>query len=116
MHMADESKTQWYAVRCVIRRCRLAKIAGRPYEERITLWLAGSFDEAIERAEVEAQEYASGIPGRGNRHLGLAQAYRLAATPVDGAELFSLIRVSKRKPTAYLNRFFDTGTERQQHS
>lgn len=47
------------------------------------------------------------------RYLGLAQAYRLADEPGDGAEVFSLVRKSDLDDKAYLDAFFDTGTERQ---
>jgi hypothetical protein len=47
------------------------------------------------------------------RYLGLAQAYRLGDPPGDGAEVFSLVRGSDLGDEAYLDTFFDTGTERQ---
>jgi hypothetical protein len=108
--MADEG---WYAVRCVFRLGRPEGAGGKAYEERITLWRADSFEHAIERAEAEAVEYASTGVGASGRYLRLAQAYLLYDVPGDGAEIFSLIRESKRKPRAYLDRFFDTGAERQ---
>jgi hypothetical protein len=49
-------------------------------------------------------------------YTGLAQAYKLFDPPVDGAEVFSLIRDSQLAPDDYLNTFFDTGSERQQHT
>ncbi|MFF0271126.1 DUF4288 domain-containing protein [Kribbella sp. NPDC004536] len=108
--MADQD-VAWYAVRCVFRSGRTAGADFAAYEERITLWRADSFEGAIERAEAEAIEYASlGAP---DEYLGLAQAYRLADAPGDGAEIFSLIRDSELAPRAYLDRFFDTGSERQ---
>jgi hypothetical protein len=33
----------------------------------------------------------------------------------DGAEVFSLMRASDLEPEAYIDRFFDTGLERQDH-
>jgi len=83
------------------------------YEERITLWLAASAEEAIERAEVEAIEYAGAIEESPDTYLGIAQSYRLADTPGDGAEAFSLMRSSVLETDEYLDAFFDTGTERQ---
>jgi len=104
----------WYAVRCVFRSGWPPKFARRAYEERITLWRASSFDEAFKRAKAEAREYAAAITDAPSARLRFAQAYRLEGEPGDGAEVFSLIRVSDKKPKAYLNRFFDTGRERQQ--
>jgi hypothetical protein len=96
----------WYAVRCIFR-------AGEAYEERITLWRAASLDDAIERAEAEARTYAAELLPDPDAYVGLAQAYALADPPGDGAEVFSLIRDSPLEPEAYLDRFFDTGDERQ---
>jgi hypothetical protein len=84
------------------------------YEERITLWLAASAEEAIERAEVEALEYAGSIEESPGTYLGIAQSYRLVDAPADGAEVFSLMRSSTLEPGEYVDAFFDTGTERQE--
>jgi len=92
----------WYAVRCVFRH---RPVGG--YQERITLWRAASFDDAIGQAEAEAAEYPA-------EYIGLAQVYALSDDPAaSGAEVFSLIRRSKLTPDAYLDRFFDTGAEFQ---
>jgi hypothetical protein len=104
-----EPDDRWYAVRSLFR------FAGEPesaYEERITLWRAGSFDEAMERARTEAEEYADFV---GATYLAdFGQAYHLADVPPrDGVEIFSLIRDSALAPTAYVDRFFTTGRERQ---
>ncbi|MGV9264961.1 hypothetical protein ACWDRR_09890 [Kitasatospora sp. NPDC003701] len=105
--VADE--TSWYAVRCVFHwdACE-----GTPYEERLTLWQAVSTNRAIARAEAEARTYAE---ENGLRYLGLAQCYRLATEgrPGDGDEVFSLLRDSSLDGEAYLDRYFDTGHERQ---
>ncbi|WP_427894622.1 DUF4288 domain-containing protein [Kribbella sp. GL6] len=111
--MTDQSGVDWYAVRCIFRFVDREASAATMYEERITLWRADSFDPAVERAEREAGEYASTIAGSPDAYVGLAQAYRFADVPADGAEVFSLVRDSNRKPGAYLDRFFDTGNERQ---
>ncbi|MFC5647182.1 hypothetical protein [Kitasatospora cinereorecta] len=79
---------------------------------RGTLWQAPSADEAIALAEAEARTYAA---DNGVGYLGLAQSYRLDSPPGAGAEVFSLLRGSPLEPNAYLDAFFDTGTEYQQH-
>jgi hypothetical protein len=43
----------------------------------------------------------------------LAQAYWMPNPPGQGAEVFSLLRESELPTSEYLNRFFDTGAERQ---
>jgi hypothetical protein len=105
--MADDDD-EWYGVRCVFRD------AGEgAYEERITLWRASSFDDAIARAEAEAREYVVAID---LEYVGLAQAFWLFDPPGDGAEVFSLVRRSDLAPKDYIDTFFDTGTECQQHT
>ncbi|OKJ15620.1 hypothetical protein [Kitasatospora sp. CB01950] len=100
----------WYGVRCVFE---WAASGGRSYEERITLWQASSADDAIARAEAEAETYATET---GVAYLGLAQSYRLGGdgVPGAGAEVFSLLRDSTLEPDAYLDAYFDSRTERQQ--
>lgn len=109
--MSEEITLGWYAVRCVIDIARDVGAEDHAYEERITLWHAASFDEAMERAQLEATEYA-GDPN-GASITDLVQAYHLFDEPADGAEVFSLIRVSSLPPETYVTEFFDTGTERQ---
>lgn len=80
------------------------------FEERVTLWRAESFEQAVALAEVEAQQYAEDVEGQ---YLGLAQAFHLASGPdlEQGVEAFSLIRASDLDPDDYLDRYFDTGNE-----
>jgi hypothetical protein len=110
-----EEKTSWFAVRCLFEWSGPGSMKRRVYEERITLWRAADFDEAIERAETEADEYvlADGDPGDGpTRYLSLAQAYCLGDEPLgDGTEVFSMLRESNKPPRKYLNSYFDTGRE-----
>jgi hypothetical protein len=103
----------WFAVRCVFASGWPPDRPTPVYEERITLWLAASAEEAIERAEVEALEYAGTIEESSDSYLGIAQSYRLVDAPANGAEVFSLMRSSALAPDEYLDTFFDTGTERQ---
>ena len=105
---------RWFAVRCVFRLDGLANVEGTAtnlYEERITIWRAGTFDEAIALAEEDATDYAQTLAP--NEYLGLAQAYEMADSLEHGAEVFSLLRESPLQPGEYLDAFFDTGSERQ---
>ena len=106
---------EWYAVRCVFRSAWLENADHLPpdehlYEERITLWQATSTEEALALAEAEAIDYAD----EDDEYLELAQAYKLIDDPVQGAEVFSLMRSSKLEADEYLDAHFDTGTERAQ--
>ena len=107
--MEPEEHDRWYAVRSLLH---LEGAGESAYEERITLWRAGSLDEALERAAAEAEEYAAFA---GASYLAdLGQAYLLADTPPrDGSEVFSLVRDSALPPKPYVDRFFATGQERQ---
>jgi hypothetical protein len=106
----EADNTRWYAVRSVFL---LPSEGDNSYEERITVWVATSFEDALMKAEAEAEEYAEFA---GATYLAdFAQAYHLAdAPPRDGTEVFSLIRDSPLAPRPYLDRFFSTGTELQQ--
>jgi len=103
-----------YTVRCLFRwQPRADQRLAHLYEERITLWSAGSLDEALALAEQEAGAYADADI----EYLGYAQAYALVA-PLSGhgVEVFSLLRESDLPPEPYIDSFFDTGTEREQRS
>jgi hypothetical protein len=93
----------WFSVRCIVR-------FPSTFEERITLWRAGDGTEAVQCAEVEVRDYAAAV---GGEYTGLAQAYELADMPGHAAEVFSLMRDSDPGVDAYLDTFFDTGSERQ---
>ena len=103
-----------FAVRCLFRFNPAGDAGGRwRYEERVTLWRARSFEEAIERAEADAQEYAALLDAT---YAGLAQAFHLSVegdVVGDGDEVFSLMRDSDLEQDEYIERFFETGTERQ---
>jgi hypothetical protein len=103
--------TGWFGVRCIFEVNPQEADASelRTYEERLTLWQAEGFDAAIELAEADAREYAASIDAA---YLGLAQCSK-ADVPAQGAEVYSLMRESNLDPTSYVDRYFDTGAERQ---
>ena len=100
----------WYGVRTLVR------FLGSPqsYEERVTLWRADSFDEAIRRGEDEGREYATDLNGE---LCDLVQAFRVGPDPIgEGSEVFSLVRDNELSPGEYVDAFFDTGGEYQRHT
>jgi hypothetical protein len=101
----------WYAVRSVFASTSGLDDSTRHYEERITIWQVANFDEAMERAEAEAEEYVEGTDK--DYLVDFGQAFHLFDAPVNGAEVFSLIRDSELAPEQYLSTFFNTGEERQ---
>jgi hypothetical protein len=111
--VSDAADISWYSVRCVFAVGWPPEAIGETYEERITIWRASSAEEAIERAEAEALQYAAAIGDSPSTYIGLAQSFRLSDELADGAEVFSLMRDSKLEPEEYLDTFFDVGTERQ---
>jgi hypothetical protein len=111
-----DSDDPWYAVRCLLFfESEPSDEATATYEERITLWRAHSFDDAIERAEADAKAYADLLDGK---YIGLAQAFYLSEEGEvgDGAEIFSLMRRSSLPNSEYLSLYFDTGDEHQRRS
>ncbi len=99
----DNPPLRWYSVRCHFR------IDERHYEERITVWQAAGFDEAIDLAESEADSYADG------EYLGSCDCFHLSDAGMEtsqGAEIYSLVRASVLDPDTYLRTFFFTGSER----
>lgn len=100
------SELSWYGVRCVFRHRELGV-----YEERLTLWRAGSLADAIARGESEAREYCADLDGV--EYADFAEAYRMYGEPGEGAEVFSLMRESGLPVGEYVGRFFDTGAERR---
>jgi hypothetical protein len=103
-----------FSVRCLFRwQPRHDQRAKHLYEERITLWRAETIDQAIELAEQNAMAYASD----GEEFLGFSQAYALVEPIVaaEGSEVFSLLRESNLEPKEYIDVFFCTGLEREQH-
>jgi hypothetical protein len=113
----QKATRSWFAVRCVFRHATNKPWGPHDlgpgenaYEERITLWKAETADEAIDRAESEAREYAEILECE---YTGLVQSYLVDGNPRTGAEVFSLIRRSELAPERYLDTFFDTGTEYQ---
>ena len=111
-----DGQLRWYGVRTLFLHTLYKP---QVYEERVTMWRAHSFSEAIELAEVEAREY-EGEPDDSGRlvahYLGLAQSFLTEVggeSLAPGDEVFSLMRNSKLKPKAYLDAFFETGEEHQ---
>jgi len=100
-----------FSVRCIFRwEPHQGQKANYLYEERITLWRAKNIEDAIEKAEKEADEYAS----ENMEFLGYSQAYALfESVPIDGIEIFSLLRESNLAPKEYVDAFFDTGREHE---
>ncbi len=99
------AESNWFSVRCHFQ------LSTDTYEERITIWQSGEFEDALEMAEQEARNYAA---SRGGRYLESCDGYRMsnqALMAEPGQQLYSLVRTSSLAPAAYLRQFFFTGAE-----
>ena len=106
--MSDEP---WYGAKCVFLHTGIESYPGQVYEERVILVKAGGFNDAISRAEVMAEAYAKDVDGCS--YTGFVDVEDIYDENVgDGAEVYSLMRTSSLSKDDYLNRFYDTGTER----
>ena len=106
----DTQKTsqKWFGVK-TLYQCQGKNITPNMncYEERITVWQADSFDEAIEKAVQEAQEYAK----EAGTYLGFCQAFEMYTEPKEGAEVYSIMREDDRTSEVYIDTMYDTGRE-----
>lgn len=113
--MKDPNPEPWYAVRCVFRW--KSPKAERPgclvYEERIVLVRADSFEEAHQRGEAEAREYAADGDMELLDHSEVFHLFDRKIT--DRTEVFSNLRESPLPPEEYVQRYFSTGDERTQY-
>ncbi|NKF49093.1 DUF4288 domain-containing protein [Shewanella sp. WXL01] len=100
----------FYAAKCVFRHHQLAPIDGKKYvyEERIILIHAESMDDAIEKTESEANQYADS----GSEYLEYINVFHLFDYILHhGSEVYSEIRSSDLDPEDYINQFYDSGSE-----
>ena len=81
------------------------------FEERIVLFHAVNFEDAIAKAETEANDHCTAVENV--VYLGFVSVYYLPEETVgDGTEIYSLMRDSDLSDTEYLARFHDDGHER----
>lgn len=102
----EPNSEPWYAVRCIFRW--KSPKAERPgcmiYEERIVVVRAHSFEEAHERGEAEAHEYAA---DGDIELLDQSEVFHLFERKItDRTEVFSKLRESPLLPDEYVERFF----------
>ena len=108
--MNETPESKWYGVR-TLNRWLDTPTGKETYEERVTIWMANSGEEALALAAEEAIAYSE---INGLEDLGFAQAFWMSTSPAQGSEVFSLLRDSDLQLDDYLNAYSDTGAERQQ--
>jgi hypothetical protein len=108
------STPEWFSAKTIYKHHRVE--AGTPkvvFEERVVLFQAASFDDAIARAETEAREYC-GSSGE-TVYLEFVDVYHLFDASIGHrTEIYSLMRESTLPDKDYLDTFYDTGQERSQ--
>lgn len=103
----------WYGAKCVFLHMGLSD--GPVYEERVVLVKAKDLDEAIERGEKEAEEYAGNLDDC--TYTGFINVFHIFGNKItEGTEVYSLMRSSDLETDEYLDHFYDTGEERTQLS
>jgi hypothetical protein len=102
----------WYSAKTVYRH-RLVQegVTKTVFEERVVLFHAANFEDAIPKAETEAKRYCSAVENV--VFLDFANVYYLPDESVgNGTEIYSLMRDSNLSDTEYLSRFHEDGHER----
>ncbi|HEV2706784.1 MAG TPA: DUF4288 domain-containing protein [Pyrinomonadaceae bacterium] len=103
----------WYGAKCIFLHTDIESCPGQVYEERVILVKAESLDAAISRAERMAEEYAEQLSGC--LYIGFVDVFHIYDEHIgEGTEVYSLMRASNLNRDDYLNRFYETGTERTQ--
>lgn len=111
-NLASMKDTVWFGARTIYRveKSNTVTSENKLYEERVVLFDANSFDEAITKAEKEAETYASNT---NLTYLGYVNVFALYNNKIeDGTEVYSLMRESELEADVYIDKFFDTGSER----
>ena len=99
---------EWYSVKGLFRW--YFKEGGRTdqIEERIVLFMAESFDEALDMAETEARFYCQ--PDETANFciepVGWWRAYWIGETPGNGVEVFSRGAKTKLESKAFVRRYY----------
>ena len=103
----------WFGVKTLYSFKQSDKdLPDRIYEERIVLFNADSFDEAIRFAEEEASSFVA----RDQRYefLNYADAYMMPeASPSAGTEIYSKMFRSELNEKDYIDLFYDRGKSRE---
>ena len=96
------SNEPWYAAQVIFLHSGTEHGPKQTYEERITLLRADTFDDAIERAEKEAEEYCRDLDGC--KYVGYVNVFHIYDEKVgEGTEIFSSMQTSDLKPKEYLD-------------
>ena len=110
-----DSKTEWYAVKGLFKWYFKDTGATANVEERIVIFLAKSFDHALDLAEVEANDYCTGDETTNYRieAMGWWNAYRIGEAHItSGIEVYSRLMETQLSGEAFIKRYFPKCHER----
>lgn len=98
----------WYAVKGLFRWYFQDSGTTERIEERVVLFRARDFDEALDLAEAEGQSYCARDENAnfGIEPLGGWHAYRIGEAPADGVEIFSRSCLTTLGGEAFLRRYY----------
>ncbi|WP_066262527.1 DUF4288 domain-containing protein [Hydrogenophaga flava] len=99
---------EWYAVKGLFRWYFKSDGSTDSVEERVLLFLASSFDEALAMAESEAQVYCADDP-KANfsiESMGWWDAYRVEEEPNSGVEVYSRLSKTNLSVDAFIRRYY----------
>lgn len=100
-----KNKRPWYGAKSIFYDEENAV-----YEERIIVLRADSYDEALNKAKEEADEYADSLPQV--KYVGYSEVFNLFDDEIaDGSEVYSVMRKSALNAEQYLHTFINTGDE-----
>lgn len=102
--MKDQS---WYGVRSIIRSDRT--VDGKPcrtFEERIVLFRAATFEEALAKGETEAKQYTADWPNQ--KALDHLVAFHIHNDELrEGVEVWSCIRGLDMTDEEFVRKFYE---------
>ena len=107
----------WYAAKCIFKHNDLETDdeSAAVFEERIILVKADDEDSAMNLAEKEAEEYASGL--KDTEYTGYIMLFHIFGDDIGHlSEIFSEMRESRKNTEEYLDHFYDTGKERTRNT
>jgi hypothetical protein len=102
---------RWYGVKCLFEHFGLSKVPeAHAYEERVIVVLAASFDDALGKAKKLSVSYTD---GSSIKYMGYCNAYAMdEAVITEGTEVYSVMRETKLAPTAFIDHYYDDGTDK----
>lgn len=113
MESTSENENTWYAVKGLFRWYFKETGDTSNFEERVVVFWASSFDEALDLAEKEAITYCTEDPTANFRieSLNAYMAYLIDEPIVSGVEVFSRLMDSDLTSEKFLRRYYPKSHE-----